>query len=235
MTIVYSVTIIAFICCLIITPFVISMCKKHGLVDVPKDSRRVHSKPMPRCGGVAIFVSSMIALLVYYVITKDVPSIAFNMQFLGYFLGAILIFTMGIIDDIFSLRAKYKFIFELASIIVVFLFGIKIENIGNLQLGYFSFPVTFLWIITVQNAMNLIDGLDGLAAGITSRDYRGARYSIYCKYVGIKFTVIVIISRINIRFALNPRPFAALYTDPARRQKKRSVPLLIQLCRIFGR
>ena len=47
------------------------------------------------------------------------------------------------------------------------------------------------------------------------RDYRGARYSIYCKYVGIKFTVIVIISRINIRFALNPRPFAALYTDPA--------------------
>ncbi len=168
MTIVYSVTIIAFICCLIITPFVISMCKKHGLVDVPKDSRRVHSKPMPRCGGVAIFVSSMIALLVYYVITKDVPSIAFNMQFLGYFLGAILIFTMGIIDDIFSLRAKYKFIFELASIIVVFLFGIKIENIGNLQLGYFSFPVTFLWIITVQNAMNLIDGLDGLAAGITS-------------------------------------------------------------------
>ena len=168
MTIVYSVTVIAFVCCLILTPFVISMCKKYGLVDVPKDSRRVHSKPMPSCGGIAIFTSSMVALLFYYLVTKDVPSIAFNIQFVGYLIGAILIFAMGIIDDIFSLRAKYKFIFELASILVIYFFGIRIENIGNLQLGYFSLPVTFLWVITVQNAMNLIDGLDGLAAGITS-------------------------------------------------------------------
>lgn len=168
MAIVYSITVIAFVCCLVMTPFVISMCKKHGLVDVPKDSRRVHSKPMPRCGGIAIFASSMIGLLVYYLLTKDIPSIALNTQFLGYLLGAILIFAMGIIDDIFTLRAKYKFIFELASIIVVYLFGIRLENIGSLNLGFMSFPLTFLWIITVQNAMNLIDGLDGLAAGITS-------------------------------------------------------------------
>ena len=168
MAIVYSVTVIAFACCFILTPFVISMCRKKGLVDVPKDSRRVHSKPMPRCGGIAIFTASMIALLVYYLLTKDVPSIAFNTQFLGYLIGAILIFTMGIIDDIFSLKARYKAIFEFAAIFIVFLFGIRIENIGNLQLGFFSLPVTFLWIITVLNAMNLIDGLDGLAAGITS-------------------------------------------------------------------
>lgn len=120
MAIVYSITIIAFICCLLMTPFVISMCKKHGLVDVPKDSRRVHSKPMPRCGGIAIFASSMIGLLIYYLLTKDIPSIAFNMQFVGYLIGAILIFAMGIIDDIFTLRAKYKFVFELASILVVY-------------------------------------------------------------------------------------------------------------------
>lgn len=168
MAIVYSITVIAFVLCLILTPFVISMCKKHGLVDVPKDSRRVHSKPMPRCGGIAIFTSSMVALLVYYLLTKDIPSIAFNTQFWGYLIGAFLIFIMGIIDDIFTLRAKYKFVFELASILVVYFFGIRIDNIGSLDLGYFSLPVTFLWIITVQNAMNLIDGLDGLAAGITS-------------------------------------------------------------------
>ncbi len=168
MAIVYSIGVIAFVCCLCITPFVISMCKKHGLVDVPKDSRRVHSKPMPRCGGIAIFTSSMVALLVYYLLTKDIPSIAFNMQFVGYLIGAIIIFSMGIIDDIFTLRAKYKFLFELASILVVFFFGIRIENIGSLSLGWMSLPCTFLWIITVQNAMNLIDGLDGLAAGITS-------------------------------------------------------------------
>lgn len=168
MAIVYSVTVIAFVCCLVLTPFVISMCKKKGLVDVPKDSRRVHSKPMPRCGGIAIFTASMVALAVYYFLTKDLPSIAFNTQFWGYLIGAILIFTMGIIDDVFNLKARYKAIFEFTAIFIVFLFGIRIENIGNLQLGFFSLPVTFLWIITVLNAMNLIDGLDGLAAGITS-------------------------------------------------------------------
>ncbi len=168
MAIVYSVTVIAFLCCLIFTPLVISMCKKYGLVDVPKDSRRVHSKPMPRCGGIAIFASSMIALFVYFIITKDVETIAFNRQFYGYLIGAILIFAMGIIDDIFTLQARYKAIFEFAAIFIVFAFGIRINSIGNLNLGWFSLPVTFLWIITVLNAMNLIDGLDGLAAGITS-------------------------------------------------------------------
>ena len=168
MFIVYSVTVVAFLCCFCLTPFVIKMCIKKGLVDVPKDSRRVHSKPMPRCGGIAIFTSTLIALFVYYFITKDIPSIAFNTQFWGYLIGALLIFAMGIIDDVFTLKARYKAIFEFASIFIVFAFGIRIENIGNLQLGYFSLPVTFLWIITVLNAMNLIDGLDGLAAGITS-------------------------------------------------------------------
>ncbi len=168
MEIVYSTTVISFLCCILLTPLVISMCKKHGLVDVPKDSRRVHSKPMPRCGGIAIFVSSLVALFVYYMITKDIDTIALNHQFLGYLIGGILIFLMGIIDDIFTLQARYKAIFEFTAIFIVFAFGIRIENIGKLQLGVFSLPVTFLWIITVLNAMNLIDGLDGLAAGITS-------------------------------------------------------------------
>ena len=100
MAIVYSITVIAFVLCLVLTPFVISMCKKHGLVDVPKDSRRVHSKPMPRCGGIAIFTSSMVALLVYYLLTKDIPSIAFNTQFWGYLIGAFLIFAAANISQI---------------------------------------------------------------------------------------------------------------------------------------
>ena len=168
MAIVYSVTVIAFICCLFLTPFVIKMCRKYGLVDIPKDSRRVHSKPMPRCGGIAIFTSSMIALLAYFLVTKNVETIAFNKQFYGYLIGAILIFAMGIIDDVFTLQARYKAIFEFAAIFIVYAFGIRITNIGSLNLGWFSLPATFLWIITVLNAMNLIDGLDGLAAGITS-------------------------------------------------------------------
>jgi len=172
MVLVYSIAVIAFVSCFIITPFVISMCHKKGLVDVPKDGRRVHSKPMPRCGGIAIFSASVIALMVYFFITKDTKTIAFNNQFWGYFIGAILIFIMGIIDDIFSLKARYKAIFEFSAIFIVYIFGIRIDTIGYgetaINLGIMSLPVTVLWIITVLNAMNLIDGLDGLAAGVTS-------------------------------------------------------------------
>lgn len=168
MVIVYIVIVISFLCCLISTPFVIAMCKKHGLVDIPKDSRRVHSKPMPRSGGIAIYASTMVALLVYYFYTRNTASIALNMQFWGYMIGALLMFLMGIIDDIFTLKARYKTIFEVAAIVIVYIFGIRLVSIGNLPLGFMSFPLTFLWIITVQNAMNLIDGLDGLAAGLTS-------------------------------------------------------------------
>lgn len=168
MALVYCVLVIAFATCLILTPFVIRLCRKCGLVDVPKDSRRVHSKPMPRCGGIAIFTAGMIGMLVYYLLTKNIESIAFNKQFFGYLLGAITIFAMGMIDDVVGLRAKYKFVFELISIIIAYAFGVRLEAIGTLSVGWLSLPLTFLWIITVQNAMNLIDGLDGLAAGITS-------------------------------------------------------------------
>ena len=175
MEIVYSLIAVVFVCCFILTPLVIKFAKKHNLVDIPKDKRRVHTEPMPRVGGIAIVLSMFIGFLIYYFITKDIPSIALNEKFLGYILGALIIAAMGLIDDVFNLRARYKFIFQLAAACIVYYFSIRISGIkipfiytDIINFGWFDFPITLLWVIGVTNAVNLIDGLDGLAAGIST-------------------------------------------------------------------
>lgn len=176
MAFVYSIVGVTFVICLILTPIVIKLCRKYNIVDVPKDSRRVHSKPMPRIGGVAIVTSMLIGFLIYYLLTKDIPSIALNEKFLGYIIGGLIIATMGLIDDLFNLRARYKFFFQLAAGLVVYYFGIRITGIkipfiytDMIDFAWWiDLPLTLLWVIGITNAINLIDGLDGLAAGITA-------------------------------------------------------------------
>lgn len=175
MGIIYFIMIITFVLSLILTPLSIKFATKFGFVDIPKDSRRVHVKPMPRIGGIAIVLSMFIGLLLYYLITLNIPSIALSNKFIGYALGAIIISSMGFIDDAINLRARYKFIFQLLAASIIYFFGISIEGIkipfiytDLIDFGFLSFPITLIWIIGVTNAVNLIDGLDGLAAGISS-------------------------------------------------------------------
>ncbi|MEG1705441.1 MAG: MraY family glycosyltransferase [Clostridia bacterium] len=174
MGIVYFIIILTFLFALIITPLTIKFANKFGFVDIPKDSRRVHVKPMPRIGGLAIVISMFLGLAVYCLITMNIPTISLNKKFVGFAIGAIIISSMGFIDDAINLRARYKFVFQLVAAIVVYFFGIAIEGIkipfiytDLIDFGFLSFPVTLIWIIGLTNAVNLIDGLDGLAAGIS--------------------------------------------------------------------
>ena len=175
MAIIYSLIVVVFFICLALTPIVIKMAKKYNLVDIPKDERRVHNKPMPRVGGIAIVISMFIGLGIYYLITKNIPSIALNKKFIGFLIGGVVIFAMGLIDDIFNLKARYKFLFQLFAAIIVYIFGVRLPGIkipfiytDIINLGWLDFPITLLWIIGITNAINLIDGLDGLAAGISA-------------------------------------------------------------------
>ena len=178
MTTVLFMIFITFVLSLILTPLVIKMSIKLGLVDIPKDSRRVHAKPMPRVGGLAIIASIVIGLAVYYFMTLDATpisqlSLKGSVKFLGYILGAFFIALMGIIDDAVTLRARHKFLFQVVAVIVVYLCGIRIETFeipffNSVSLDILSLPITGLWIIGISCAVNLIDGLDGLAAGISS-------------------------------------------------------------------
>lgn len=176
MYVIYAIIAITLIISLIVTPKVIKWSIKHNIVDIPKDSRRIHSKPMPRIGGLAIVISMVVGFLIYFLFTKNIESIALGKKFLGYAIGAFFIFLMGFIDDVYGLRARYKFWFQLAAAIVVFAFGIRVSGFKipfiqeeTIALStWLDFILTTVWIICITCALNLIDGLDGLSAGIAS-------------------------------------------------------------------
>lgn len=151
-----------------LTPLVRKLAFKVGAVDIPKDERRVHTKPIPRMGGLAIFIGFLLS----YALFSDMEPLKMG----AIIFGATLMVVTGIIDDIHEINAKTKLAFQLAAAVVLFSCGIRIEffsnfinpEMGMIPLGWLSFPVTIFWIVGITNTVNLIDGLDGLAAGISS-------------------------------------------------------------------
>ncbi|WP_404347850.1 undecaprenyl/decaprenyl-phosphate alpha-N-acetylglucosaminyl 1-phosphate transferase [Sutcliffiella horikoshii] len=154
----------AFITVLLVTPLVIKLAHKIGATDKP-NHRKVHQKIMPRLGGLAIFIG---------VIAGYIVSGLYDERIYGITLGAIIIVTIGILDDMYELKARTKLIGQLLVAGVVVYTGLKIEFITipfvieRFDLGWLAIPVTVLWIVGITNAINLIDGLDGLAAGISA-------------------------------------------------------------------
>jgi UDP-GlcNAc:undecaprenyl-phosphate GlcNAc-1-phosphate transferase len=156
------------------TPIVIRVARWMGIVDSP-DMRKVHLKPIPRIGGVAIFVS-MIGLLVPVLLLPDVvghTSRLVQTKIIILLGAAGFMFLIGLADDIKGLRARTKLFAQVAAALFVCAAGIRITLLpitGSLalKLGWFSWPFTLIWIVGITNAINLIDGLDGLAAGISA-------------------------------------------------------------------
>lgn len=156
--------ILCFICSILITPLVKKLAFRLGATDAP-DMRKVHVKVMPRMGGLAIYITFLIGL---FITMPDSP------YHLAIITGSMIIILTGILDDIFNLSAKVKLINQIAAALVVVLWGgidvdfINLPFEGKLEFGVLSVPITILWIVGVTNAINLIDGLDGLAAGVSS-------------------------------------------------------------------
>ncbi|MDQ2087678.1 MraY family glycosyltransferase [Herbivorax sp. ANBcel31] len=172
---------LAFIVAFSSTPIVRRIAFKIGAVDVPKDARRMHKKPIARLGGMAIF-SGFIVSLMFGVVSAllDVSGILPTRQLLGLLVGVFIIVAIGIIDDVKQLGAKFKLVFQIAAALsVVIISGTRITTLTNpfasggvSQLNdVSSYILTILWIVGVTNAINLIDGLDGLAAGVSSISY----------------------------------------------------------------
>lgn len=170
--------VLAFIITFCSTPIAKRIAFKIGAVDIPKDNRRMHKKPIARLGGLAIVSGFFISLLF------NIAGAAFDIkgifepdrQFWGMLAGVAVIIGVGIIDDMKPLSAKIKFVFQLLAALIVVLTGTTIQVVTNpfSQIGmselspYVSYPLTVLWIVGITNAINLIDGLDGLAAGVSS-------------------------------------------------------------------
>lgn len=157
-------TIIAYIFGVFLVPLVISFSKKEGLVDVPNE-RKIHKIPVSRLGGVAIWASTMLTFL-SLVFMSYYP---YGSLLSGILLGSSLMFLLGLIDDIYNLNAKFKLILQLSIATIVYLLGVKISSIpffGGIDLGFWSYPITLLWIVGITNAVNFIDGVDGLAGSV---------------------------------------------------------------------
>jgi UDP-N-acetylmuramyl pentapeptide phosphotransferase/UDP-N-acetylglucosamine-1-phosphate transferase len=156
--------ITAFLLALIFTPVAIKIAPKIGAVDIPKDNRRMHTKAMPRFGGMAIYIGTVASMLIF---------LPFSTRLMGIIAGGTLIFIVGIIDDLKNLPAKLKLVCQIICALILFQFSVRISFIGNpFGEGYYFFPwivsllVTVIWIVGITNTINLIDGLDGLAGGV---------------------------------------------------------------------
>ena len=158
----------ALLVALITTPVVKSLAERVGAVDVPKDARRMHDHPIPRMGGLAIFLGFLLSTLVFVPLSQSLR---------GMLLGSIIIVILGIFDDIYALPALPKLIVQILAALIAVLHGNVIQVISNpnilsdnpyWSLGAWSIPVSVIWIVAITNAVNLIDGLDGLAVGVAA-------------------------------------------------------------------
>lgn len=149
------------------TPLVSKMAYTVGAIDVPKDNRRMHDHPIPRLGGLAIAIGFLLSTFLF----EDL-----DRQMQGILLGSIVILVLGVFDDCLTLPALPKFFVQIFSAIIVVMHGCTIRYVTNpfssvpgacFDLGFLAGPITVLWIVTMTNAVNFIDGLDGLAVGVS--------------------------------------------------------------------
>jgi UDP-GlcNAc:undecaprenyl-phosphate/decaprenyl-phosphate GlcNAc-1-phosphate transferase len=177
--IVFSVSLISV---LLATPQVKSLGLRWGFIDQPS-KRKVHYRPIVRVGGIAIIVGTLLSLLTLYGLNlfelnpfewnKTSVEATQTLQILGVIVGSFLFFLIGLADDIFSISAAKRLLLQAIVTCCIWNLGIQVEYlpipwVGVIPTGIFSLPLTFLWLAGVTNAINWMDGLDGLAAGVSS-------------------------------------------------------------------
>jgi UDP-GlcNAc:undecaprenyl-phosphate GlcNAc-1-phosphate transferase len=156
----------------IITPLVISGAQRWHLLDAPDETRHLHDRPVPRLGGVAVFIATMLGIVCTLLFSPARVRLApeWHDFALALLIGGTVLFGAGLVDDLRRIRPITKLIAQCVAALIVARFGFRIEILGIgssvLHLGLLSIPLTVLWIVAVTNAFNLIDGLDGLATGI---------------------------------------------------------------------
>ena len=175
------------------SPLAILISKKTGALDVPTDDRRMHTEPVPRLGGIAIFISFIICALFLTAllsqgIIEDANAQEVVEKIRAILAGGSLIFVLGLIDDYKDIKAIYKFIGQIVCASIAFALGIRIPAItlfgwqfsdGSMEALFISYIVTVIWIIAITNMINLIDGLDGLAAGVSGIAALAISYSAF--------------------------------------------------------
>ena len=133
-----------------LSPLCFSLAARLGAIDIPLDSRRMHKRPVPRIGGLAIFIGFLLSASIF----------SNNIALLS---GALVIASIGIVDDVYRISAYQKLVFQIIAAAVALAFGVRAPT-GN---GFVSVAFSLAWLVVLPNAFNLIDGLDGLCARVS--------------------------------------------------------------------
>ena len=162
-----------FICGMVFTPLILDFCKRKKLYDIPNE-RKVHHNATPRLGGISFFPSMLVAFIciIMYVPLSEKYSLSVNIWSAVYLIGLLIIYVTGILDDLLGLNAPAKFSVQVATACLLPFCGLYINNLYGLfgfwEIPYYiGIPLTIFIMVLIDNAINLIDGIDGLAASIS--------------------------------------------------------------------
>lgn len=167
------VSVAAFLFSIAVTPIVRNICHKNAIFDLPVSPRKIHAYPIPRLGGIAIYVAFFLPLFMLLFmhggptgILREHLSLLFSL-----FATSTLVFAIGVYDDIWGASVAQKFSVQILAAAIIYFLGFRIEIIavpflGSVKLGMLGLPITIMWIVGVTNAINFTDGIDGLACGV---------------------------------------------------------------------
>ena len=159
-----EVGVIAFIVSYILTPYMARVGKKQNMMDMP-GHRKIHEEAIPNLGGIVIFFGFLLGLLLIVPIEGQAKALL---------IGGVIILLLGVVDDIANLSPKHKFLIQMIPALIVIIYNSDLINsfiVNQLKsldlLGYLLYPILIFWIVGITNSINLIDGLDGLACGVS--------------------------------------------------------------------
>jgi len=170
MLILFDLAGIAFFIAIVLTPLIRNAAARYGWVDKPDETRKIHRKPIPRVGGIGVAVAFagsliLVPLLPYGRLNLDLASLLPKTYAL--FPAAAVVFLTGLLDDIFRLRPWQKLAGLTLGSLLAYQAGFGVFSVGGIKLEpWIAIPVTVLWLVGTANALNLVDGMDGLAAGV---------------------------------------------------------------------
>ncbi|WP_373893891.1 glycosyltransferase family 4 protein [Virgibacillus sp. CBA3643] len=190
--------VISCVTALLVTPLISKLAKKLNVVDKPDNNRKSHKGARPSMGGLAIFIGAAAGFMYLEPVDEQMNAIV---------IGACIMVITGLLDDMFEIRALYKLAGQIAAALVVVSSGLVIEKMtipfaGTVYMDNFGIILTILWIVAASNAINLIDGLDGLAAGVSAIGLSSILVMAFIDYrlVVVYLSVILIGSCIGFLF-----------------------------------
>jgi UDP-GlcNAc:undecaprenyl-phosphate GlcNAc-1-phosphate transferase len=162
----------AFLLSIALTPMVRWLATRLGLLDHPDDGRRRHERAIPRLGGVGVFASVLTVGVVGALFADREHVLRLMPLIVGIAAGATILLVIGLVDDIRGVRPSVKIVVQLIAALIVYRAGFRVDSLmltshSTVTLGAYALPVTLLWIVGLSNALNLVDGGDGLAAGVS--------------------------------------------------------------------